>query len=316
MNNPSYAPAVDILRDGVIDQRFYAIVSLFDKDGETCFLGEHNNHPFFLRSLMKPLQASVMANFDIVRHFDFIPQEIAIMQASHAGEKIHTGLIKSILNKIGLKESNLLCPIISPLNSGALAGQSPSKIHNNCSGKHSMFLSICKKLAFSLESYNQPDHPSQKIILEKVVELSGYKNPPLSFDGCTLPVCALPFENIAKSFFKLYTDKKYNFLKEAYANFPYIIGGMADDGLRQDTQIMQLNPKLISKTGAGGFLSVYNDELNQFLLIKMSQDNNFIRRLLALKILEKLNWIEVNPCDYNFYDEKNNPVGEFIVNAF
>ena len=76
---------------------------------------------------------------------------------------------------------------------------------------------------------------------------------------------------------------------------------------------MMLNPDLISKTGAGGFLSIYNDVKNEFLLIKMAQDNNKARFLFALKILEKLGWIKENPADYNFYDEEGRVVGEYVA---
>ena len=93
---------------------------------------------------------------------------------------------------------------------------------------------------------------------------------------------------------------------------PYIIGGKDDFGLRQDTHIMLLNPDLISKTGAGGFLSVYNNKTNEFLLIKMAQDNNKARFLFAMKMLQRLDWIEINSLDYNFYNEKGDVVGQYV----
>ena len=68
---------------------------------------------------------------------------------------------------------------------------------------------------------------------------------------------------------------------------------------------MKLNPNLISKTGAGGFLSIYNNETKEFLLIKMAQDNNKARIVLTLSILSKLGWIKNDTSwpDFNFYDE-------------
>ncbi len=177
-----------------------------------------------------------------------------------------------------------------------------------------MMLAASKQLDFPLDGYTNIHHPLQKLIKDKIIELSEFSNPPQTLDGCTVPVWALPFKNIALAFFKLYNDKKYNFLKTAYMKNPYTIGGTDASGYRQDTHIMQLNSDLISKTGAGGFLSVYNNKRNEFLLIKMAQDNNKIRLLLAMDILKQLGWIYDNPCDYNFYNENNNPVGVYRVN--
>ncbi len=54
-----------------------------------------------------------MADYSTQNYFQFSDEELAIMQASHSGEKIHTALIESILNKAGLNESYLQCPEIS-----------------------------------------------------------------------------------------------------------------------------------------------------------------------------------------------------------
>ncbi len=319
MKFPIYFPAVDLMRGDFIDQRFYAIASLFKKEGneitERTFFGEYNDYPFFLRSLLKPIQASIMADFGAKEYFNFTDSEIAIMQASHAGEEIHTRTVKSVLKKAGLNESYLKCPAINPLNPDVIkSGMQPEKIHNNCSGKHAMMLAVSKQLDFPLNSYIDINHPLQKLILNKICELSEFKNPPQTSDGCTVPVWGLPFKNIAKAFFKIYNDKKYDFLKKAYMKNPYIIGGRDNLGLRQDTHIMQLNTSLISKTGAGGFLSIYNNDTKEFLLIKMAQDNNKIRFLIALYMLQKLGWINKNPLDYNFYNENNEPAGLYKVN--
>ena len=95
---PNYFPAVDLMRGEFIDQRFFAIASLFkmqnikcgaqsDNLQENILFGEHNNYPFFLRSLLKPIQASIMADYSTQNYFQFSDEELAIMQASHSGEK-------------------------------------------------------------------------------------------------------------------------------------------------------------------------------------------------------------------------------------
>lgn len=321
---PEYFPAVDLMRGDFVDQRFFAIAVLYGFSNNEPVLiskiGADNDYPFFLRSLLKPMQASIIADYDTAGFYNFSPSEIAVMQASHCGEKLHTDLVLSILNKAGLMESDLLCPAIPPLSPNALDyGRKPSLVHNNCSGKHAMLLAVSKQLGFLLNNYNDINHPVQKLVLDKICSLSEYDNPPQTYDGCTLPVWALPLKSIARAFYKLYNDNKYSFLRDTYCLNPYIIGGMDALGLRQDTCIMKLNSDLISKTGAGGFLSVYNMRKKQFLLIKMAQDNNAARFLLAAKLLKELGWINqtADNCnmlpDYNFYDENGRAVGYYRV---
>lgn len=324
---PEYVPVLDIKRGEFADQRFFGIATLFGYSKgnviELLKIGNDNNYPFFLRSLLKPLQASIMADYNTQKFYGFTDQELAVMQASHAGEKVHTDLVLSVLKWSGFNEEHLKCPEIPPLCPDVLKeNEAPKKVHNNCSGKHAMMLAVSKQLGFSSDNYFDINHPLQKIILDKICELSRYctknsvtgafQTPPQSYDGCGVPVWALPFKNIAYAFFNLYNREKYAFLKKAYRETPYIIGGKDSLGLRQDTHIMVLNPDLISKTGAGGFLSIYNDRTNEFLLIKMAQDNNKARFLFAVSMLKRLDWIENNPLDYNFYDEKGEVVGQYV----
>lgn len=332
---PEYFPILDLVRKDpslgtFVDQRFYGIAALygFSSSGEPIELakfGNDNGYPFFLRSLLKPIQASIMAELKTAEFFNFTNSELAVMQASHSGETCHTSLVQSILKKIGLSEESLKCPPDKPLNPNVLSeNQAPSGIHNNCSGKHSMMLAVSKQMGWDIEGYTDINHPVQKLIKAQVLKLSEIDNAPQTVDGCTVPVWALSLKSIAKCFYKLYNLEEYRFLKDAYCSDPYITGGTDVSGLRQDTLIMKLNPKLIAKTGAGGFLGVYNSSAKQFLLIKMAQDNNKARFLTVARLLTLLSWVPEPPAqevpfppayppDYNFYDEKMAPAGRFEV---
>ena len=176
---PEYCPVLDLKRGDVVDQRFFGIAALYDLSSgvpvEIKKTGNDNNHPFFLRSLLKPIQASIMADYNTAEFYGFSNAELAVMQASHAGETVHTELVLSILKKTGLNEKYLKCPAIFPLNPNILQpGENPKSMHNNCSAKHAMMLAVSKQLNFSLEDYTDVNHPLQKIILKKICELSEY----------------------------------------------------------------------------------------------------------------------------------------------
>ena len=169
---PEYCPVLDLKRGDVVDQRFFGIAALYDLSSgvpvEIKKTGNDNNHPFFLRSLLKPIQASIMADYNTAEFYGFSNAELAVMQASHAGETVHTELVLSILKKTGLNEKYLKCPAIFPLNPNILQpGENPKSMHNNCSAKHAMMLAVSKQLNFSLEDYTDVNHPLQKIILKK-----------------------------------------------------------------------------------------------------------------------------------------------------
>ena len=62
MENPEYLPLLNIYRSDYIDSRFYAIAGLYDVNGTVMEAGNHNDAKFFLRSMMKPIQASILAD--------------------------------------------------------------------------------------------------------------------------------------------------------------------------------------------------------------------------------------------------------------
>ena len=55
----------------------------------------------------------------------------------------------------------------------ARSGQTPSALHNNCSGKHSGFLCACRHLRIDHRGYVGADHPYQEMIREAMDEVTG-----------------------------------------------------------------------------------------------------------------------------------------------
>ena len=305
----NYFPILDEIRSNMVDCRYFGMAFLYDKKGK--LKGKSSNAKFYLRSTMKPIQASILT-LDLVKRFKFNEAELAVMQASHAGEKVHTDLIYSILNKIGLNEDNLLCPVIPPLNIKNTINY--SKVHNNCSGKHSMMLSYCVYNNLDIKNYNDFNHPVQLKIKEKLFNYAETNDCIVTKDGCTVPVYGLKISDMAKAFLNYYNDKNNEFLINVYKNNPYIIGGSDNFGKRTDTKIMELNKNLISKVGAGGFIYVYNEEKKEILIVKMSQNNNQIREYITLEILYKLNWLNKRYYDKNICTEAGEILGEYVLN--
>lgn len=293
-------------RNGYLDACYYGSVYLANKDKIYKQIGFDKKTICFMRSLAKPLQASILFDTNIIKDFNLKEKELAIFSASHAGSKKHIEVLKNCCKRFNIKQSDFELEPLNPLDIRDFRGRK-TKLHNNCSGKHLMMLLMSKYLNFDFKNYTNENHPIQKLILEKQNELSNYNSKILTYDGCSTPLWGLPVENIIKAYFNLFGNKKYKPLISAIMNNSYIYGGFD----RLDSEIITLsNKKLFSKVGAGGFVLVYNFEKDEILLLKLTQNNNPIRKLILLDILNKLNWLncEIEEFEYN---QKNQKVAKY-----
>lgn len=294
-------------RSNVEDLQFFGFINLFSKEKNLLKIGVDDGALFLLRSLAKPFQASVMADFKTHEFYNFTKEEIAISAASHIGDCEHTQHVLGILNKIGLSEDYLQCGTHKPLIDTI---QNPAPINNNCSGKHAMMLAVCKQQGYDINSYLDPKNPLQKEIYKKHLELCACSpsDMVLSYDGCNAPIYAIPLKNLALGYLNLFLDEKYKFLKDAYLKCPDIMGGQN----RTDSVIIKSGGgKLIAKVGAGGFLAVLNLESKEVLIIKMTTEDYKAREVAAQNMLLKLGWIKEKFFDTAIKTSCGIPVGEW-----
>ena len=81
------------IRDGLVEEVHEGVVQFGCENGSLT--------PYYLRSCAKPLQASLLIDYEI----DFLPEEIAFCSGSHAGEECHVEIAHRIMNKLGIDES-------------------------------------------------------------------------------------------------------------------------------------------------------------------------------------------------------------------
>ena len=127
------------------------------------------------------------------------------------------------MNKFGVSEDKLKCGIQEPISKTARenllkSGEKACSIHNNCSGKHTAMLLICKELGYSIEDYKDFEHPLSDFIINHVCELCEVSkdNIVISKDGCGLPVIATTLESLGRGFLNLFCNPKYEKIKNAY----------------------------------------------------------------------------------------------------
>jgi len=290
MKTPEYELLSRNSRNGFVEESHFGIFLKYQNGQVVKSFGKDNDYPFFQRSCMKPLQFASIS--EVVDAFDFSPAEIAVAMSSHAGEDIHVETVSGILKKIGLDESYLLCPPQEPLNLAVKNrliknNESFRAIHNNCSGKHAAMLAYCVLKGFDVKNYNDFSHSLQKHVLNFVADICGVNlsDCPISRDGCTLPVIATPLKNLAKGFLGVFTDKKYDKLKQAALQYPYYLGGHG----RIDSEIIvSSRPKqLIAKVGAGNICCIADLDENACYVIKVADGDNFARGVILTEFLKK-----------------------------
>ena len=219
----------------------------------------------FIRSSAKPFQVLPFLLSGGAEAFGFLESEIALACASHSGEKIHTAIAERMLKKIGLAESDLRCGAHLPFNEQRAeemlrAGEEPTQLHNNCSGKHAAMLGFAKHTGADITTYDSIENPIQQAILQTIADFT--ETPaatiPIATDGCCAPNFALSVRAMAKGFLKLvfppedFTDELREACRRiitAMMNYPELVGGTE----RLDTLLMAAaRGKFISKIGAEG----------------------------------------------------------------
>ena len=284
-------------RENLVETEFYGYIVFSDENKQIFAYGDAGDYPFFHRSCAKPLQAAFADELGVFEYFEMPEEEISVCCGSHTGEKLHIDILKGLLEKGGLSENDLKCPIIPPLNNfDGITEFSP--LHNNCSGKHTLMLLTCRKMGWKIENYLDFEHPLQAGMYEKIKSLCEITTElPKTLDGCTAPNFATPILALNRAFLNLH--RFHPSITSAMMAHPYICGGKN----RLDTHLMQISPYICAKVGAGGLCTVLNTKISQVFTIKIIDANMKARTLIALEILRQKKWIDESSIDKNLLNE-------------
>ena len=253
-----------VIRGETVESIHRGHIFVVDGEGNTvASIGDPSMVTFF-RSAAKPFQAMPLVTSGAADAFGFTEDEIAMVTASHSGEKMHVERVAKMLEKIGLAESDLRCGVHAPFYTAEAermmrVGETPTQLHNNCSGKHTGMLALAKHIGADLATYDLAENRVQKRILRCVSDFTGVPEDHIAIgiDGCCVPNFAVSVEAMAKSFANLVFPLNFHPTVQAAAtrivqammNYPDLIGGTE----RLDTMLMRIRPgKIISKVGADG----------------------------------------------------------------
>lgn len=295
-----------IKRNGHIESEHFGQVVLCHADGRIEHAFGDPDIATFMRSSAKPFQAITVLQTGAADKFGWTEEEIALVCASHHAEPDHLAGVRSILAKAGLTEDDLQCgphpPIHVPSRDALIkAGQSPTRIHNNCSGKHAGMLSACVAAGWDTKTYLQTDHPLQQMNAKNVARFAGVEGEkiPTGTDGCGVPTFYLPIREMAVMYAQLASEaKNLEDLHQSSARVSHALRAYPRmvSGTDQFTAVFgkHVGFRAFSKGGAEGVIGVGIPELSMGLAIKSSDGSSralaiVVCRVLA-ELLPDLNW--------------------------
>jgi L-asparaginase II len=254
---------VQVWRGSIPESRHRVQMAACDPDGRLRAATESPSSVTTLRSAAKPFQLLQLVERGHADRFGFGDLELAVMAASHTGSAAHLEVVRGILARIGCAESDLACGFHEPVDAASLRemreqGLPPSPLYNNCSGKHSGMLAMCRAEGWPTQGYERRDHPLQLLLHRTVAEMCDLapERVERAVDGCSVPVFAVPLDAMARAFARLATaratgdarEQALDRIRRAMVAHPWAVGGRG----RFSTALMEAVPDLVAKGGAEG----------------------------------------------------------------
>jgi len=256
--------SIDVMRGPAVESRHAVHCVIVDGGGRVVAAWGDPDRPTFPRSACKPIQQMPLAESGAIDAFGLSEAELALACSSHSAEPRHVDLVGRWLRRIGLAEADLECgrhwPYHEPTAHAMMArAENPTQLHNNCSGKHTGFLTLARHMGWSTAGYIEVDHPVQRAVTGSLSDLMGFDlaTAPLGRDGCGIPTMAAPLVALARGMARMASGAGLSpgraaaarRLLAAMAAEPQLVAGTG----RFDTALMSVTDKRIStKGGAEG----------------------------------------------------------------
>lgn len=257
--------------------------------------------PVFWRSAAKFIQALSLYASGAVEQFGFTDEEVALACASHSGGDEHVAGVARMMQKVGLTADDLHCGPHTPLGTAeakALAerGEAPSRLHNNCSGKHTGMLAVCRARGWPLADYNRLHHPLQQEILRHLSQVADVPVDQIgtAVDGCGAVVFRTPLAGLARAYHRLlhgalpapHREAGQRILA-ALRRAPQMIAGQG----RLCSNLIEISDgKLVGKVGAEGIYALGGTGLGA-LAVKIEDGHSRHVDAVVCQLAAQLGWL-------------------------
>ncbi|MCS6779763.1 MAG: asparaginase [Geminicoccaceae bacterium] len=295
------AIAIEVWRGDRVESRHRASLAVADRAGRLLLAVGEVDRPVYPRSAIKPLQALPLVESGAADAFGLGDAELALACASHGGEPEHLAVVRAWLDRIGLDASRLACGAHPPLHGPTAerllaAGGRPTRLHNNCSGKHTGMLTLARHLGAPLEGYARPEHPVQVLIRDVLAALAdGRLETPPAIDGCGVPTWAIPLSALATAFARFAAPDDLpppraaaaRRIARAMLRHPVLVAGTG----RLCTALLEQGGGLLAKTGAEGVYVAALPERGLGLALKVEDGAARAAEPALLAALAAMGWL-------------------------
>ncbi|MBX2867212.1 MAG: asparaginase [Acidiferrobacterales bacterium] len=210
-SNPILA---NVVRGSEVESVHRGSAVVVDSEGKVVDQIGEIDRLIYPRSALKLLQAIPLVESEAADAFGLSERELSLACASHNAEPFHVEAVTEWLDKLGLVGEDLECGPTLPLQEQAahtlIADHiTPGRVHQNCSGKHTGMLTLCKHKGWPTKGYSEYEHPAQQTWMKtmgEVMELDIFSLP-WERDGCGLPAVQMPLAKLALGLARFTDDK-------------------------------------------------------------------------------------------------------------
>jgi L-asparaginase II len=291
---------VEVLRGDMVESVHRGAVAVVDAKGRAVLEIGDIGQAVFPRSAVKAIQALPLIETGAADRYGLSDEELALACASHLGEPRHVATAESMLRKIGLGEQALECGAHWPTSHDATvelarSGKVATQIHNNCSGKHSGFLTVCQHCGIDHKGYVTAGHAFQEMVRGTMEEVTGEKHGAENrgTDGCSIPTYAVPLKSLAQGFARMATGEGFSTGRAAAAKRlmgacmknPFFVAGTK----QADTKLMEVGRgRIFTKGGAEGVHCAAIPELGLGVALKCGDGAGRAAEIAMTAVLAKL----------------------------
>lgn len=291
---------VEVTRGTMVESRHAGAVAVLDAKGKVVLACGDIAQPIYPRSAIKPIQALALIESGAAEHYKLSDQEVALACASHGGETRHVAAVLNWLGRIGCTVDDLECGAHPPSHEASAvalyrANGQISQLHNNCSGKHTGFLTLARHMGWPTKGYIRADHKVQQTVLMGLQDLCGVDlgGGAKGIDGCGIPVVGVPLERLALAMARLADPSGLSptrvaaiqRIRQAMTREPFFVAGTG----RFCTRLMTaLGEHVVAKTGAEGVYMAALPKLGLGICIKIQDGASRAAQIALAAVLERL----------------------------
>lgn len=272
---------VEARRGPLVESTHRGAAVVCDARGRVVAAWGDTARPIYPRSAVKPLQAIALAETGAVARFSVSDAELALACASHNGSPEHVDTVRAWLARLGLSGEDLECGPHAPVGAEAAlalacAGERPTRLHNNCSGKHTGMLATALATGEATRGYSSAEHSVQRRTRRIMGEMAGedLADAPTGIDGCGIPTVAMSLAGLARAMARMAAPDALEplrrdailHIRRAVAAHPVMVAGRG----RFCTKIMEAaGESILVKTGAEGVFAAALPERGLGLALKI-----------------------------------------------